>query len=56
MARYLPELYRANVLDPIGLEIPRFDSISMTRAESSSVPRFYRCPQELGSEAIDGVL
>ena len=30
MARYRPEVYRANVLDPIGLEIPRFDSISMT--------------------------
>jgi Methyltransferase domain len=29
-ARYQPEVYRANVLDPIGLEIPRFDSISMT--------------------------
>ena len=27
---HLPELYRANVLDPIGLEIPRFDSISTT--------------------------
>ena len=29
-ARYRPEVYRTNVLDPIGLEIPRFDSISMT--------------------------
>ncbi|HKC94137.1 MAG TPA: class I SAM-dependent methyltransferase [Nitrospira sp.] len=29
-ARYYPEVYRANVLDPIGLDIPRFDSISMT--------------------------
>jgi len=30
VARYRPEVYRANVLDPSGLEIPRFDSISMT--------------------------
>jgi methyltransferase family protein len=30
VARYRPEVYRANVLDPIGLEIPRFNSISMT--------------------------
>jgi len=30
VARYHPEVYRANVLDPIGLDIPRFDSISMT--------------------------
>ena len=30
VARYHPEVYRANVLDPIGLAIPRFDSISMT--------------------------
>jgi Methyltransferase domain len=30
VARYRPEIYRANVLDPIGLEIRRFDSISMT--------------------------
>jgi len=30
VARYRPEVYRANVLDPIGLKIPRFDSISMT--------------------------
>lgn len=29
-ARYRPEVYRANVLDPIGLAIPRFDSLSMT--------------------------
>lgn len=29
-ARYQPEVYRANVLDAISLEIPRFDSISMT--------------------------
>ncbi|HEU4683114.1 MAG TPA: class I SAM-dependent methyltransferase [Nitrospira sp.] len=30
VARYRPEIYRANVLDPIGFEGPRFDSISMT--------------------------
>jgi hypothetical protein len=30
VARYRPEFYRANVLDPIGLDISRFDSISMT--------------------------
>lgn len=30
VTRYRPEVYRANVLDPIDLEIPRFDSISMT--------------------------
>ena len=30
VARYRPEVYRANILDPIGLEISRFDSISMT--------------------------
>jgi Methyltransferase domain len=30
VARYRPESYRANVLDPIDFEIPRFDSISMT--------------------------
>ena len=30
IARYCPEIYRANVLDPMGREIPRFDSISMT--------------------------
>jgi hypothetical protein len=28
--RYRPDVYRANVLDPITLDIPRFDSISMT--------------------------
>jgi len=30
MARYHPEVYRANILDPIGLDISRFDSISLT--------------------------
>ena len=30
VARYRPEVYRANVLDPIDLKIPRFDSLSMT--------------------------
>lgn len=30
VARYHPEVYRANVLEPMMLEIPRFDSISMT--------------------------
>jgi len=30
VARYRPEVYRASILDPIGLEISRFDSISMT--------------------------
>jgi 2-polyprenyl-3-methyl-5-hydroxy-6-metoxy-1,4-benzoquinol methylase len=30
LARYRPEVYRANILDPIGLDISRFDSISLT--------------------------
>lgn len=30
VARYRPEVYRANVLDPIVLDVPTFDSISMT--------------------------
>ena len=30
VGRYRPAVYRANVLDPITLDIPRFDSISMT--------------------------
>jgi hypothetical protein len=30
LARYRPEVYRANILDPIGIEISRFDSISLT--------------------------
>ena len=30
LRRYRPDVYRANVLDPITLDIPRFDSISMT--------------------------
>src|SRR5262245_47724026 len=30
VSRYRPEVYRANILDPIGLEITPFDSISMT--------------------------
>lgn len=30
LARYHPEVYRANILDPIGLDISRFDSISLT--------------------------
>jgi ubiquinone/menaquinone biosynthesis C-methylase UbiE len=30
VARFHPQVYRANVLDPINLDIPRFDSISMT--------------------------
>lgn len=30
VARYRPAVYRANILDPIDLEISRFDSISMT--------------------------
>ena len=30
LARYRPEVYRANVLDPIGFDAPRFGSISLT--------------------------
>jgi 2-polyprenyl-3-methyl-5-hydroxy-6-metoxy-1,4-benzoquinol methylase len=30
LARYRPEVYRANVLEPIQLEIQKFDSISIT--------------------------
>ena len=30
LARYRPEVYRANVLDPIGLDTSRFESISLT--------------------------
>lgn len=30
VARYRPEIHRANILDAIDCEIPRFDSISMT--------------------------
>jgi ubiquinone/menaquinone biosynthesis C-methylase UbiE len=30
LVRYRPEVYRTNVLDPIGLNIPQFDSISLT--------------------------
>lgn len=30
LARYRPEVYRANVLDPISLHTSRFDSISLT--------------------------
>jgi 2-polyprenyl-3-methyl-5-hydroxy-6-metoxy-1,4-benzoquinol methylase len=30
IARYRPEVYRANVLDPIKLQIPKFDSIGLT--------------------------
>jgi methyltransferase family protein len=30
ITRYRPELYRANVLDPIALQTSRFDSISLT--------------------------
>lgn len=30
IARYRPEVYRANVLDPIPFQIPKFDSISLS--------------------------
>lgn len=30
LARYRPEVYRANVLDPISHDVPGFDSISLT--------------------------
>src|SRR5262245_12995142 len=30
LARYRPEVYRANVLEPIAIEAPRFDSVGMS--------------------------